>query len=56
MWSKLSGELDGVNDALLFDDSDGPTSYFPQLFDSQLSQIIKRMPARVVAACKHLRL
>ena len=45
-----------VNFALLFIDSDGPTSYFPQVFDSQLFRIIKRMPACVVAVCKHLRL
>ena len=29
--------------------------HFPQVFDSQLSQIIERMPACVVAVCKHLR-
>ena len=37
-----------------FNDSDGQTSYFPQIFDSQLSQIIESRPACVVTVCKHL--
>ena len=45
-----------ICDTLLFNDSDGQTSFFTQLFDSQLSQIIESMPACVVTECKHLRL
>ena len=42
-----------ICDTLLFNDSDGQTSFFTQIFDSQLSQIIERMPACVVTECKH---
>ena len=38
-----------LNDALLFNDYDGPTSYFPHVFDYQLSQISICQP--VLAQC-----
>ena len=49
----IAGEFKSasVNGAVLSNDSDGPTSYFPQVFDYQLSKIIESIGQPVLLQC-----